>query len=102
MKSNLPLYIGIRYSLSKRKEGFLSFISGFSFCAMAIGVMTLIVVLSVMNGFDREIKQRLLKVVPHISLKHDNSISPQQLDQLSKQLKSSDPRITSIMPILEN
>jgi lipoprotein-releasing system permease protein len=102
MKSNLPLYIGIRYALSKRKEGFLSFISGFSFCAMAIGVMTLIVVLSVMNGFDREIKQRLLKVVPHISLKHDNSISPQQLDQLSKQLKSSDPRITSIMPILEN
>ncbi|MDG1693997.1 MAG: lipoprotein-releasing ABC transporter permease subunit [Porticoccaceae bacterium] len=102
MKSNLPLYIGIRYALSKRKEGFLSFISGFSFCAMAIGVMTLIVVLSVMNGFDREIKQRLLNVIPHISLKHDNSISPQQLNQLSKQLKSSDPRITSIMPILEN
>ena len=102
MKSNLPFYIGIRYALSKRKEGFLSFISGFSFCAMAIGVMTLIVVLSVMNGFDREIKQRLLYVIPHISLKHDNSISPQQLDQLSKQLKSSDPRITSIMPILEN
>ena len=69
---------------------------------MAIGVMTLIVVLSVMNGFDREIKQRLLNVIPHISLKHDNSISPQQLNQLSKQLKSSDPRITSIMPILEN
>lgn len=102
MKSNLPFYIGIRYALSKRKEGFLSFISGFSFCAMAIGVMTLIVVLSVMNGFDREIKQRLLNVIPHISLKHDNSISPQQIDQLSKQLKSSDSRVTSIMPIVEN
>ena len=62
--------------LSKRKQGFLSFISGFSFCAMALGVMTLIIVLSVMNGFDREIKQRLLNVIPHIVLKHNDSIDP--------------------------
>ncbi|MGB1327707.1 MAG: lipoprotein-releasing ABC transporter permease subunit [Porticoccaceae bacterium] len=102
MKSNLSFYIGIRYALSKRKEGFLSFISGFSFCAMAIGVMTLIVVLSVMNGFDREIKQRLLNVIPHISIKHDNSINPQRFDQLSTQLTSIDSRISAVIPILEN
>ena len=102
MKSNLPLYIGIRYALSKRKEGFLSFISGFSFCAMALGVMTLIIVLSVMNGFDREIKQRLLNVVPHITLKHNNSISPQQVEQISQRLTALEPRITAAMPILES
>ncbi|MDG2018521.1 MAG: lipoprotein-releasing ABC transporter permease subunit [Porticoccaceae bacterium] len=102
MKSNLSFYIGIRYALSKRNEGFLSFISGFSFAAMAIGVMTLIVVLSVMNGFDREIKQRLLNVVPHITIKHNNSISPQQINQLSKQLKTSDQRINAVTPILED
>ncbi len=102
MKSNLPLYIGIRYALSKRKEGFLSFISGFSFCAMALGVMTLIIVLSVMNGFDREIKQRLLNVIPHITLKHNNSISPEQVEQISQRLTAEEPRITAAMPILES
>jgi lipoprotein-releasing system permease protein len=102
MKSNLPLYIGLRYALSQRKEGFLSFISGFSFCAMALGVMTLIVVLSVMNGFDREIKQRLLNIIPHISIKHDSNISPQQFDQLSKQLSINDDRVSAVIPILEN
>jgi len=102
MKSNLSFYIGIRYALSQRKEGFLSFISGFSFCAMALGVMTLIVVLSVMNGFDREIKQRLLNVIPHITLTHENSLNPLQIDQLSQQLSGKDERIISIMPIVEN
>ena len=102
MKSNLSLYIGIRYALSKRRESFLSFISGFSFCAMAIGVMALIVVLSVMNGFDREIKQRLLNVIPHISIKQDSSISPQQFETLSQQLVSSQKDINSAMPILES
>ena len=80
----------------------MSFISGFSFCAMAIGVMTLIIVLSVMNGFDREIKQRLLNVIPHISIKQDSSISPQQFEMLAQQLVSSQKDINSAMPILES
>ena len=102
MKSNLPLYLGIRYALSKRKEGFLSFISGFSFCAMAIGVMTLIVVLSVMNGFDREIKQRLLNVIPHVTLQHNDSIAPKEFEHLSKLLSGNDAQITGISPMIEN
>jgi lipoprotein-releasing system permease protein len=101
MKSNLPLYIGIRYALSKRKQGFLSFISGFSFCAMALGVMTLIIVLSVMNGFDREIKQRLLNVIPHIVLKHNDSIDQQQVEHLSQQL-TANPQISAVVPMLEH
>ena len=102
MKSNLSFYIGVRYALSKRREGFLSFISGFSFCAMAIGVMTLIVVLSVMNGFDREIKQRLLNVIPHISIKQDRGISPQQFEQLAQQLVNSQQGINNAEPILQS
>ena len=92
----------MRYALSKRKEGFLSFISGFSFFAMAIGVMTLIVVLSVMNGFDREIKHRLLNVIPHITLTDRNGLSTQQINQLSAQLAQASPQISSITPHLEN
>ena len=82
MFNNLPLFIGLRYTRSKRREGFVSFISGFSLFAMALGVMALIVVLSVMNGFDAEIKQRLLRVVPHITAESPEPISVQQIHDL--------------------
>ena len=68
MLKNLQFFIGYRYMRSKRREGFVSFISGFSLCAMALGVAVLIIVLSIMNGFDKEIKDRLLKVVPHVTV----------------------------------
>lgn len=74
MKNNLPLFIGLRYALSKR-GGFVSFVSIFSFLAMALGILILITVLSVMNGFDREIKERLLQVAPHATVEHLNGIS---------------------------
>jgi lipoprotein-releasing system permease protein len=65
MIKNIPLYIGLRYTRAKRRNQFISFISGFSLIGMALGVMALIIVMSVMNGLDREMKQRLLSVIPH-------------------------------------
>ncbi|UTF60923.1 lipoprotein-releasing ABC transporter permease subunit [Gilvimarinus sp. DA14] len=65
MLKNIPLMIGLRYIRAKRRNQFISFVSGFSLLGMALGVMSLIVVMSVMNGFDREMKARILKVVPH-------------------------------------
>ncbi|MBB3061434.1 lipoprotein-releasing ABC transporter permease subunit [Microbulbifer rhizosphaerae] len=61
----VPLYIGLRYVAARRRQQFISFINGFSLLGMALGVMALIVVTSVMNGFDRELKTRILSVVPH-------------------------------------
>lgn len=68
MKYSLPLMIGLRYTRSKRRNQFISFVSGFSLLGMMLGTVALIVVMSVMNGFDREIKQRLLQVIPHVEL----------------------------------
>ena len=68
MKLPLPFFIGLRYTRAKRRNQFISFVSGFSLLGMALGTLALIVVMSVMNGFDREIKQRLLQVVPHIEV----------------------------------
>lgn len=65
MQKNIPLYIGLRYTRAKRRNQFISFISAFSLVGMALGVMALIIVLSVMNGFDREMKERILSVIPH-------------------------------------
>ncbi len=65
MLTSTPLFIGLRYTRARRRNQFISFISGFSLLGMALGTLALIVVLSVMNGFDKEIKQRILSVVPH-------------------------------------
>ncbi len=65
---NLPLYIGLRYTRAKRKNHFISFISLISMAGIAIGVMTVIVVISVMNGFDKELKQRMLGSVAHATI----------------------------------
>jgi len=65
MLKNIPLYIGLRYTRAKRRNQFISFISVFSLVGMGLGVMALIVVMSVMNGFDREMKERILSVIPH-------------------------------------
>ncbi len=65
MLLRLPLFIGLRYTRAKRRNSFISFVSLFAFLGMALGVFALIVVLSVMNGFDAELKDRILRVVPH-------------------------------------
>lgn len=61
----LSLYIGLRYTAAKRRNHFISFISLTSMIGLMLGVAVLIIVLSVMNGFDRELKQRILGMVPH-------------------------------------
>ncbi len=74
MTTNLPFFIGLRYIRSRRKNGFVSFISLLSFVAMALGVTALILVLSVMNGFDHEIRQRILNVVAHAAIFNDDGV----------------------------
>ena len=70
----VPLFIGLRYVAARRRQQFISFINGFSLLGMALGVMALIVVTSVMNGFDRELKTRILSVVPHGFVERDGGL----------------------------
>jgi len=64
----LPLRIGLRYARARKGQVFLSFISAVSFFGLVLGVVALTVVVSVMNGFDRELKRRILGAVPHVVL----------------------------------
>jgi lipoprotein-releasing system permease protein len=57
-----PLFVGLRYFRAKRRNQFISFISGMSLVSIAIGVMALITVLSVMNGFQNELRDRILSM----------------------------------------
>lgn len=68
MLNSLPFYIGLRYLKAKRRNHFISFISGVSMIGLTLGVMVLIIVLSVMNGFDREMRTRILGMVPHATI----------------------------------
>ena len=61
-------FVGLRYTAAKRGNHFISFISMVSMLGLTLGVAALIVVLSVMNGFDRELRQRILGMVPHATL----------------------------------
>ena len=67
---NLPLeiFVGLRYTRAKRRNHFISFISMISMLGIALGVMALIVVLSVMNGFEKELRGRILGMVSHVTV----------------------------------
>jgi len=60
--------IGTRYLRSAHRRGFVSFVALMSVCGLTLGVATLIVVLSVMNGFERELRTRILAVTSHATL----------------------------------
>ena len=62
------LYIGLRYTRAKRKNHFVSFIAFVSIAGVALGVFALIVVLSVMNGFGNELRDRTLSMTSHATM----------------------------------
>ena len=68
MLSPYELFVGLRYTRAKRKNHFISFISITSMLGIGLGVAALIVVLSVMNGFQKELRATILGVVSHIQI----------------------------------
>lgn len=66
----LSLFIGLRYTKAKRKNHFISFISVVSVGGIALGITTMIVVLSVMNGFQQEVKDRSLAMTAHATIQN--------------------------------
>jgi lipoprotein-releasing system permease protein len=71
MSLPFELQVGWRYTRAGRggrRNRFISFISGVSILGIALGVAALIIVLSVMNGFQREVRDRMLEVIAHIEL----------------------------------
>jgi len=64
----VPLYVGLRYSWTREYSFFVSFITWVSFLGVAVGVAALIIILSVMNGFESELRVRLLSLSAHATL----------------------------------
>ena len=68
MLTPYELFVGLRYTRAKRRNHFISFISITSMLGIALGVAALIVVLSVMNGFQKELRARILGVASHVQI----------------------------------
>jgi len=62
------LFVGLRYTRAKRRNNFISFISFISILGISLGIAALITVMSVMNGFEKEIRSRILGVAAHIQI----------------------------------
>jgi lipoprotein-releasing system permease protein len=69
-----PLFVGLRYTRAKRRNHFISFISAISMVGIMLGIVALIVVLSVMNGFHKEIQERILGMASHATLADPNGV----------------------------
>lgn len=80
------LFVGARYTNFKKRDHFITFISIVSMLGIAIGVMVLITVLSVMNGFTKEIRGRILSITPHIMVTAGFGQSLQDWQGLSNRL----------------
>lgn len=79
MLNTLPIAIGLRYTGAKRKKSqLISFLSGISITGLVVGVGLLVTVLSVMNGFDRELRENILGLVPQAVINHHDGIEDWQ------------------------
>ena len=83
----LPIFIGLRYTGASQGTQFVSFFSGVSISGLVLGVGLLIAVLSIMNGFDRELRERILGLVPQAAIYQKHGIANWQ--EMSSELEQS-------------
>ncbi|TDY02949.1 lipoprotein-releasing ABC transporter permease subunit [Thiohalophilus thiocyanatoxydans] len=93
------LYVGLRYTRAKRRNHFISFISLTSMLGIALGVMALITVLSVMNGFEKEVRERILDMVAHLTVTDYRRGIPDWPDVA--RATESNPKVIGTAPFVE-
>lgn len=95
--NKFTLMVGARYGISRRHSELVSFISRLSTAGLVIGVALLIVVMSIMNGFDRELRERILGIMPQAMVYHHEGI--EDYSSLIAQLQV-DKRILAAAPFI--
>ena len=94
----LSIFIGARYTRAKRRNHYISFISATSMIGLALGVLAMIMVLSVMNGFQREMSNRILGMVPHAMISAEQPLDDWQ--SLAERLQAH-PQVLGSAPITQ-
>ncbi|MCS6946091.1 MAG: lipoprotein-releasing ABC transporter permease subunit [Steroidobacteraceae bacterium] len=97
----LALYVGLRYVRPRSQAYFVSFIAWVAVLGVAVGVAALIVVVSVMNGFENDLRERLLALTAHARfVPQQPAIDPQLLPRLQQQLRAQ-PGVVAVAPYVE-
>lgn len=94
----ISLYIGLRYTRARRSNHFISFIALVSMIGLTLGVAVLITVLAVMNGFDRELKNRVLGMVPQATVSSTQILTDWPV--LAKKIEQQ-PHVTGVAPFTQ-
>ncbi len=94
----LSIFIGSRYTRAKRRNHFISFISLTSMIGLSLGVLAMIMVLSVMNGFQREMSGRILGMVPHAVLATEQPLDDWQA--VAERVREN-PQVLGAAPITQ-
>jgi len=97
---SFELYVAFRYLRSKKTEGFISLSTWFSFIGIALGVATLIIVMSVMNGFREELVNRILGINGHIVIYANNAKLITDYNDVSNKV-SDDNNILAVIPQID-
>ncbi len=100
MLNKFELMVGLRYLTSKQKTGFVSFISFVSILGISLGVAALITVLSVMNGFQSEIRSKIISITSHMQITGINN-SVNNWEDTGKLAKTIDNNILSYAPYID-
>ena len=96
----VSLFIALRYLRSQHHRGFISFITGIAIIGVALGVASLIITLSVLNGFERTIKENVVTFTAHMQLfAFQNQLLPQP-DQTIQEVKLRHPEVMEMAPFL--
>ena len=94
----ISLYIGLRYTRARRSNHFISFIALVSMIGLTLGVAVLITVLAVMNGFDRELKNRVLGMVPQATVSSTQILTDWPV--LAKKIEQQ-PHVAGVAPFTQ-
>ncbi len=97
----LELFIGLRYTRTRRHNRFVSFISLASMIGIAIGVLVLITVLSVMNGFEQAMRERMLGMVAHVTVSETNGLINDGSWQSMQAIIQQRPEVVGAAPFIE-
>ena len=104
MQFPYELAVGWRYTRAgraTRRNGFISFISGVSMLGIALGVAALIIVLSVMNGFQKEVRDRMLSVVSHVEIFAPQGAALPDLERTMREARAN-PEVIGAAPFVSS
>jgi lipoprotein-releasing system permease protein len=102
--SNKPLalsrFVAFRYVSAGKSSHLVSFMSAISIFGLALGLAILVIVLSVMNGFDKEMRQSVLGIVPHITISTEENLNEAQWQEIRATIQQN-PAVVAVSPVIQ-